>query len=54
MSQQKLAELVGCSRQTINSLESDKYSPSLLLVKKIATVFHVSVEEVVQITLEEE
>ena len=51
MSQQKLADLVGCSRQTINSLEKNKYSPSFLLVKKISTVFNVAVEDVIVISL---
>ncbi len=52
MSQQQLADLVGCSRQTINALEKDRYSPSFLLVKKIATVFNVSIEEIIQIKLD--
>lgn len=49
MSQQQLADLVGCTRQTIIALEQDKYSPSLLLAAKISTVFKVSIEEVFQI-----
>ena len=52
MSQQLLSDKVGCSRQTINSLEKNRYSPSLVLVKKIATIFNVSIEEVIQVTLE--
>ena len=52
MSQQLLADLVGCSRQTINVLEKNKYSPSFVLIKKIAKVFNVDVEEVIQIELE--
>ena len=46
MSQQQLADLVGCSRQTIVTLEQDKYSPSLLLAAKIARVFKVKIEDV--------
>ncbi|HHU23756.1 MAG TPA: helix-turn-helix domain-containing protein [Acholeplasmataceae bacterium] len=34
MSQQELADLVGCSRQTINALENNRYSPSYILEKK--------------------
>ncbi len=49
MSQKRLADLVGCTRQTIIALEQDKYSPSLLLAAKIAQVFKVSIEEVFQI-----
>lgn len=52
MSQQLLADLVGCSRQTINVLEKNKYSPSFVLIKKIAKVFNVDVEEVIQVELE--
>lgn len=52
MSQQELADLVGCSRQTINALENNRYSPSFVLVKKIAHVFHVTLEDVIQIDVE--
>lgn len=52
MTQQSLADLVGCSRQTIHVLENNRYSPSFLLIKKIAKVFNVNVEEVIQIELE--
>jgi len=49
ISQQMLADLVGCTRQTINSLEKDKYSPSYLLVCKIAKIFNVKPDEVIVI-----
>ncbi len=49
MSQQQLADFVGCTRQTIIALEQDKYSPSLLLAAKIAHVFKVSIEDVFMI-----
>lgn len=52
MSQQQLSDKVGCSRQTINALEKNRYSPSLVLIKKIATIFNVSIEDVIQVTLE--
>jgi putative transcriptional regulator len=48
MTQQELANLVGCTRQTIVALESGKYVPSLYLSFKIARVFGVTVEEVFQ------
>ena len=48
MTQQELANLVGCTRQTIIALESGKYVPSLHLSFKIARVFEVTVEEVFQ------
>ena len=39
-----LAEQVGVSRQTINSIESNKYVPSTILALKIARVFEKAVE----------
>ena len=48
MSQQKLADAVGVTRQTINAIEAGKYLPSLGLAFKIARTFGVSVEEVFQ------
>ena len=39
LTQQDLAKLVGVTRQTINSLEQNKYSPSLDLAFRIALVF---------------
>ncbi len=46
MSQQALADEVGVTRQTINAIEGDKYSPSLEVAFRIAAVFHVGVDEV--------
>jgi putative transcriptional regulator len=48
MTQQELANKVGCTRQTIVALESGKYVPSLILSLKIARVFGLTVEEVFQ------
>lgn len=36
MTQQELADLVGCSRQTIIQIERNRYNPSLLLAHDIA------------------
>jgi len=49
MTQQALAEEVGCTRQTIVLLEQGRYVPSLALGFRIARVFGVSVEEVFQL-----
>lgn len=49
ITQQDLAEQVGVSRQTINSIESQKYIPSTVLALKIARVFGVNVEEIFQL-----
>lgn len=44
--QAELAERLGVSRQTVISIESSKYEPSLTLAFKIAAVFEKQVEEV--------
>lgn len=46
MTQQALAEQLSVSRQTIISLESGKYNPSILLAHRIGCVFGCSIEEV--------
>jgi len=54
MTQQKLAEVVGVSRQTIIAIEADKYSPSLDLAFRIAQAFDVSIGEVFEYKLKED
>jgi putative transcriptional regulator len=51
-SQDKLAEALGVSRQTIISIEKGKYNPSLPLALFIAKIFNTSVENI--FSLEEE
>ena len=46
MSQQDLAEAIGVTRQTIFSIEKNKFVPSALLALKISRFFHKSFEEV--------
>lgn len=46
MTQKQLAELSGCTRQTINAIEAAKYAPSLELAFKIAGVFGLIVDDV--------
>jgi putative transcriptional regulator len=48
MTQEELANRVGCTRQTINAIESAKYGPSLELAFKIADEFGVEINEVFQ------
>jgi putative transcriptional regulator len=43
--QGQLAEAVGVSRQTINSIENERYTPSLPLALALARFFGVTVEE---------
>jgi putative transcriptional regulator len=44
--QQDLADKVKVSRQTINSIETERYIPSTVLALKISKVFAVSVNEI--------
>jgi len=46
LSQGQLADAVGVSRQTINSIEKERYVPSLPLALSLARYFDRSVEEV--------
>ena len=46
MTQQQLAAAVGVSRQTIISLESGKYNPSILLAHSIARLFEARIEDI--------
>ena len=48
MTQQELADLAGCTRQTIIAIEQGKYLPSLELAFKISRAFGSTVEEVFQ------
>nr|WP_294942305.1 helix-turn-helix transcriptional regulator [uncultured Mucilaginibacter sp.] len=52
ITQADLAELISVSRQTINTIESNRYVPSTVLALKIARVFGKPVEEI--FILEEE
>jgi putative transcriptional regulator len=46
MTQQRLAEKVGVTRQTIIAIEKGRYSPSLELAFRIALAFDAPLEEV--------
>ena len=46
--QQELGERVGVSRQTILSIEAEKYDPSLPLAFRLAAVFDASIEDLFQ------
>lgn len=49
ITQEQLAEAIGVSRQTINSIEKGKYVPSTVLALKMAAYFQVSVHELFQL-----
>jgi putative transcriptional regulator len=44
--QERLAQAVGVSRQSINSIERDRYVPSLLLALTFAKVFGCSTDQI--------
>jgi len=45
LSQAELAKAMGVSRQTINSIETEKYTPSLPLALALARFFGAQVED---------
>ena len=46
LAQGQLADAMGVSRQTINSIENERYTPSLPLAMALARYFGLTVEEV--------
>jgi putative transcriptional regulator len=46
LTQEQLGELVGVSRQAINSIEKEKYEPSIWLAHDLAKVFDQSIEDI--------
>jgi putative transcriptional regulator len=46
MTQQQLADLVGVTRQTVNAIEANKYSPSLEVAFLIARTLNAGIEDV--------
>lgn len=44
--QEELAKVLGVSRQTISSLETGRYNPSINLAYKVAKYFNMTIEEV--------
>ncbi len=49
MTQADLAERIGVSRQTINSIEKGRFVPSTILALKMASVFGVPMEELFEL-----
>ncbi len=47
--QEQLAQAVGVSRQSINSIERDRYIPSLPLALTFAQVFKCSTDQIFQL-----
>lgn len=53
ISQEMLAKAVGVTRQTITSIEVEKYTASLTLAYKIAKYFNMAIEDVFELESEE-
>jgi len=51
LTQEELANKIGVSRQTINSIEKNRYVPSTVLALKLSAIFKISVNDF--FTLEE-
>ncbi len=49
LTQEALAIRIGVSRQTINSIEKNRYIPSTILALKISKVFNKSVNEIFEL-----
>ena len=49
ITQQQLADAIGVSRNTINSIESGQYVPSTVLALKIARYFEKSKDSIFQL-----
>ena len=49
LTQEQLAELVGVTRKTINTVENGVYIPSTYLALKLSKVLNVTVEELFQL-----
>jgi len=52
LTQEELAKKMGVSRQTINSIEKNRYVPSTILALKLSIIFDKTVNEI--FTLEDE
>lgn len=53
ITQQELADKINVSRQTINSIEADRYVPSTILAIKISNVFNTTVNSIFDLEAED-
>ena len=53
ITQQDLADKINVSRQTINSIEADRYVPSTILAIKISNVFNTTVNSIFYLDAED-
>ena len=54
LTQEELAKKIGVSRQTINSIEKNRYVPSTILALKLSKVFGKSVNDFFVLEVEDE
>ncbi len=53
ITQAKLAEMIGVSRQTIIAIEKGSFNPSVKLALRLAALFEVKVEELFELEEDE-
>ena len=53
LTQDELAKKIGVSRQTINSIEANRYAPSTVLALKLSEIFGKPVNEFFSLTKED-
>ena len=49
ITQEELAKRIGVSRQTVNSIEKNRYVPSTVLALKISRIFEKTVNEIFEL-----
>ena len=49
LTQEELAQKIGVSRQTINSIEKNRYVPSTVLSLKLSKIFDKNVNEIFEL-----
>lgn len=54
LSQEDVAEKLGVSRQTVSKWETDETVPDLRQAKKMAALYHLSLDELIQFDLDKE
>ena len=52
ITQEELAKKIGVSRQTINSIEKNRYIPSTVLALKMSKLFNKTVNDIFELDLE--
>lgn len=53
LTQDELAKKIGVSRQTINSIEANRYVPSTVLALKLSQIFNKPINDFFKLTVED-